>query len=257
MKPLFFANWKMNKTLGEARAFCDAFTAGFVPASDGIADVGIAPPLTALAVVAEALRASRGIVVGAQNVHWLDSGAHTGEVSPAMIKELGASFAIIGHSERRQFYGEADKAVSLRAHAALSHGLTAIVCVGELREQFEGGETERVVDRQIRASLDGISRELSSRLIIAYEPVWAIGTGLAATPEIASRVHGQVRRLLQELLGEVAANRIPILYGGSTTPENVAELVTQPNVNGALVGGASLKADVFNALVSNGRAAAA
>lgn len=251
--PLFCANWKMNMLQSEAKSFCEKFLSLYSPRPDAAVDVGIAPPLTCLPLVKELLRDTPGIMVGSQNVHWLLSGAHTGEVSGAMLKEVGAEFAIIGHSERRQFYGETDKGVSLRAKAAIDAELKAIVCVGELREEFEQGKTELVVETQLKGSLKGLTEQYLDGLIIAYEPVWAIGTGLAATPEIAEKVQAFIRRLLCEMYGEKQGNLLKILYGGSTTPSNIGELASQPNVNGGLVGGASLKPDVFWELIKTGR----
>jgi len=250
--PLFVANWKMNMLRAQTEAFCRHFMEMYTPNKCAI-DVGIAPAVTSFDALKNAFGDSCPVLLGVQNVHWLDSGAHTGELSADMVKEMGASFAIIGHSERRQFYGETDRTVSLRAKAAITHGLTAIVCVGELLDQFQAKQTDTVVTAQLEGSLDGIANSDLTRLVIAYEPVWAIGTGLAATPEIAENVHKLIRNWLCEKFGNQAGASVQILYGGSTKPENIAELMACPNINGALVGGASLKPDVFWQLIANGR----
>ncbi len=250
---LFLANWKMNKLLGESKEFAEQFVKDFSPHPSGIADVGIAPPLTALSLLNEALGSVQGISLGAQNVHWLESGAHTGEVSAAMLKELGASFALCGHSERRQFYGETSQNVARRAKAAIENGLQAVVCIGETREDFEAGLTADVVHQMLESSTSSLTAEHLSSLVIAYEPVWAIGTGLAATPEIAAKVHDQIRQELTSEFG-AEANSVPILYGGSIKPENIAELIAQENINGGLIGGASLSAESFSQIIKIGRA---
>jgi triosephosphate isomerase (TIM) len=258
MKLLFAANWKMNMLRADVVSFCRDFAA-ICPeltatAKKGVTvEVAIAPPYTSISTVKECL-GELGVLVGAQNVHWLDSGAHTGEISPPMLKDIGAQFAIIGHSERRQFYGETSAAVAKRAHAAVSHGLRAIVCVGELLAEFEANRTDEVVKEQLLTSLEGISNDDAKNIVIAYEPVWAIGTGKAATPEIAERVHGFIRDILKDrFAGEIGQDML-ILYGGSTSPENISELVRRPNIGGALIGGASLKVASFSALIRNGSA---
>ncbi len=253
MTPLFVANWKMNKGLAEAREFSSEFTALFK--STGQVDAGIAPVLSSFQTLKESLGELDGLMLGGQNVHWEVNGAHTGEISVGMLAELGAKFAIIGHSERREFYGETDEAVAKRTAAALAGGLTAIVCVGETQQQFEAKETEKVVRDQLKGSLAKVEVKDPSSLVIAYEPVWAIGTGLAATPEIAQNVHQLIREELAGIIGKDSAAKTRILYGGSTKPENIAELMEKPDVNGALVGGASLKAESFNSLIEAGRAA--
>lgn len=256
IQPLFLGNWKMNLRPAEVRTFAEQFLRGFTPSASGIPDAGFAAPFTSLSALRDCFKRGSGILVGAQNAHWLDNGAHTGEISPPMLKDVGMDFVIIGHSERRQFYGENDKHVSLRAKATIKHGLKAVVCVGETQEQFEANITRQVVESQVRGSLEGLTRDDTFGLIIAYEPVWAIGTGLAATPEIAAKVHTEIRVLLRSLFGKEAGETIPILYGGSTTADNVAALMAGADINGALVGGASLKPDGFNQLIENGRKAA-
>jgi triosephosphate isomerase len=218
---LIAANWKMFKTGPEAAAFCAAFAA---PA--GVEAV-LCPAFTALANVV-----ASGHTVFAQNVHWEDEGAYTGEVSAPMLAVLGATGAIVGHSERRQYFGETDETVGLRARHALSSGLRVIACVGELESERERGETEDVLRRQVAVLA------AHDRLVIAYEPVWAIGTGKTATPEIAQEAHAFIKSLID----------VPVLYGGSVKPENAEELLHQPDVDGALVGGASLEVDSFTAI---------
>lgn len=251
--PLFIANWKMHKLQSEARAFCKKFRENFEPLADGSIDAGIAPAFTSTQVVIEALQGQAGVFVGSQNVHWLSTGAHTGEVSAEMQRELGLQFVIVGHSERRQFYGETDEFVSLRAQAAIAQKMLAVVCVGETKEEFEIGETKSVVTQQLLGSTYGIADP--SNLLIAYEPVWAIGTGLAATPEIAAGVHKLIREELNAKYGLEQGSKIRILYGGSTKPENIAELIVKDNIDGALIGGASLEVDSFCQLIKNARSA--
>jgi triosephosphate isomerase len=212
-------------------------------------DVVIAPVFTALKTVADRLEGSN-LKVAAQNCATQnDFGAHTGEVTATMIKDVGCSHVIIGHSERRQVYGETDGSVSMKTQAAISAGLTAIVCVGEHLSQRETGDAEFVVNDQLNTGLAGLTLADTERIIIAYEPVWAIGTGKTATPEQAQDMHKAIRKALAEMHGD-AANRIRILYGGSVKPDNIKELMSQPDVDGALVGGASLEADSFASIVN-------
>ena len=240
----------MNMLREEARTFCATFAQKLNTNEHQGADIWIAPPFTTLRAVRDELN-DFGIPLGAQNVHWEESGAFTGEISSAMLVEAGVSFVIVGHSERRQFFGETDETVSLRAKAAIDAGLDAIVCVGELKEEFEAGKTEEVVLNQLNASLAGLSPQHAEKLKIAYEPVWAIGTGLAATPEIAANVHNLIRNYLVEKFPQRGPT-IRLLYGGSTKPENISELCAQENINGTLVGGCSLKPDMFYQLALNG-----
>jgi triosephosphate isomerase len=218
---LIAGNWKMFKTQAETRAFCAAFEP---PAG---VDVVVCPPATSLAAAVES-----GLTVFAQNVHWEAEGAFTGEISVAMLQELGVAGSIVGHSERRQYFGETDETTARRAAAALAAGLRVIACVGELEAEREAGETEAVLRRQVSALAP------HPNLVIAYEPVWAIGTGKTATPEIAQEAHAFIKSVLDA----------PVLYGGSVKPENAAELLAQPAVDGALVGGASLDTDSFAAI---------
>jgi triosephosphate isomerase len=243
--PFVAGNWKMNKTVAEARAL----VAQMAPQLGAILNVEkvICPPFTSLMAMSEALNGT-GIGLGAQDLHWEEKGAFTGQVAPNMVKEF-CSYVIIGHSERRTYFGETDETVNKKVHAALKAGLTPIVCVGETLAQYESGQTSEVVRRQIDAGLAGIDSVNSARLVVAYEPVWAIGTGKASSGENAQGVHGQViRPALSALFGADHAQAIRILYGGSVTAANAVEFFTQPDIDGALVGGASLKIEEFAAI---------
>ena len=245
-KKFVCGNWKMHRTAAEARAL----VAELRGLADGLAekvDVAVAPPFTALAAAADALRGSR-IALAAQDVHWEAQGAFTGEVSAAMLREIGCAHVIVGHSERRQLFGETDESVNKKAKAALAGGLAPIVCVGETRAEREAGRTLAVVARQVRGGLAGLPADQVGRLTVAYEPVWAIGTGKTATTAQAQEVHAAIRALLRELAGGVA-DQVRIQYGGSVKPDNAAELLAQPDVDGALVGGASLKAGDFSQIL--------
>jgi len=245
-KKFVCGNWKMHKTVGEAVALVQEVAAGLGEAEGGV-QVAVAPPFTALQPVAQVLRGG-SVELAAQNVHWEPQGAFTGEVSAAMLADAGCKHCIVGHSERRQLFGETDETVRKRVGAVLSAGLLPIVCVGETLQEREAGRTLEVVERQVRAALGGIPSAALAAVTVAYEPVWAIGTGKTATSAQAQEVHAAVRAILRELGGEVAA-QIRIQYGGSVKPENAAELMSQPDVDGALVGGASLKAKDFLAIV--------
>ncbi len=239
-------NWKMFKTTAEARALVKELRALAEPVAEQV-DVAVAPPYTALAAAGEALAGSR-MQLAAQDVHWEAQGAFTGEVSVPMLKDLGVRHVIVGHSERRQYFGETDEAVRKKAKAVLGAGLLPIVCVGETLAEREAARTLEVVGRQVRGALAGLSAEEIGRLTLAYEPVWAIGTGKTATTAQAQEVHAAVRTILRELAAP-AAELVRIQYGGSVKPDNAAELMAQPDVDGALVGGASLKAGDFNQIV--------
>ncbi len=244
--PNIAANWKMHKTVAEARALVQAMM-GDLQGLQGVECV-LCPPFTALQAVAELVRGT-GIAVGAQDMYWEEQGAFTGEISPLMVRELG-QYVIIGHSERRQYFGETDETVNRKVHAALAHGLIPIVAVGENLAQNEAGETEAFVSGQVRRGLAGLSPEQARRIIVAYEPIWAIGTGRPATGTDANRIiGGVVRATLGEMFGRDVAEEIRIQYGGSVKPDNIAEFVSQPEIDGALVGGASLKAADFVAIV--------
>jgi triosephosphate isomerase (TIM) len=239
-------NWKMYKTQAEARDLVRAL-APLLADLAGRVQVAVAPPFTALAAAAEALRGG-GIELAAQDVHWEAQGAFTGEVSAPMLAEVGVRHGIVGHSERRQLFGETDEAVRKKAGALLAAGIRPIVCVGETLAEREAGRTLEVVGRQVRGALAGFGPEPLAALTVAYEPVWAIGTGKTATTAQAQEVHAAIRAILRELAGAVA-DGIRIQYGGSVKPENAAELMSQPDVDGALVGGASLKAGDFAQIV--------
>ena len=230
---LIAGNWKMYKTATETAEFCRELRDALGEVEGG--DVAVCPPFTGLAPAVQAL-ADTEIAVAAQNVHWEPEGAYTGEISAPMLVDLGVYGAIVGHSERRQYFGETDEVVGRRAAAALNAGLSVIACVGELEEERERGETEDVLGRQLATI------EAHDNLVVAYEPVWAIGTGKTATPELAQEAHAFVKSLLD----------VPVLYGGSVKPENAAELLGQPDVDGALVGGASLEVDSFVAICRAG-----
>ncbi|HOA24196.1 MAG TPA: triose-phosphate isomerase [Aggregatilineales bacterium] len=245
-KPFMAGNWKMYKTIDEAVALVEQLK-GPLSEIDSVTS-GVCPPFVAIPAVREVLRGTN-IKVGAQNMFWEDEGAYTGEVSPVMLKGI-ADMVIIGHSERRQYFGETDETVNKKLKAALKHGLLPIVAVGESLEQNEAGETESWVSGQVRAAFDGISAEQARGVVVAYEPIWAIGTGRAATPEQAnSIIGGVVRATLADLYGDDVAQAMIIQYGGSIKPSNVRELMEQPEIDGGLVGGASLKAEDFIELV--------
>jgi len=235
----------MHKTVAE--------TAGLIkelaPLVKGAAaEVAVCPPFTALYVAREAL-AGTGLKLGAQDMHWEEQGAFTGEVSPVMLRDVGCEYVIIGHSERRQYFAETDETVNRKLKAAFAHGLTAIVCVGETLAEREAGATEQVVSRQVRQGLAGIAAEQAAAMVVAYEPVWAIGTGRTASSEDANAVCALIRRLAGELFGPAAAAAVRIQYGGSVKPENIGELMAKSDIDGALVGGASLDAATFAKIV--------
>jgi triosephosphate isomerase len=243
--PFVAGNWKMNKTIKETRELLSALTEG-LNEIHGVERV-ICPPFTSLMAASELL-AGNEIGLGAQDMHWEEKGAFTGEVAPGMVKEL-CGYVILGHSERRAYFGETDETVNKKLIAAQKAGLTPIVCVGETLAQYEAMETSKVVSRQTRSGLQGFSAEFAARIVVAYEPVWAIGTGKASSGENAQSVHGGViRPVLKELFGAETAEVIRILYGGSVTSANADEFFSQPDIDGALVGGASLKAEEFIAI---------
>ncbi len=249
-KVIIAGNWKMNKTAAEGKALVEALKPLVADVCPDVADIVVCPPFTTLAAVVEAAKGSN-IKVGAQNVHWAASGAFTGEISAAMLKEAGVEYVIIGHSERRQYFGETDATVNQRLKAALAAGLKPIVCVGELLEEREGGRTEQVLAAQLTGGLAGLTPEEMTRVVIAYEPVWAIGTGKTATPEMAELTHNFIRCTLNDLFGKEVGEGVRIQYGGSMKAENAGELVAQRNIDGGLIGGAALKADSFAALIHN------
>jgi triosephosphate isomerase len=251
--PFIAANWKMHKTVHEAVVFVKEFRS-LVKDIDDV-EIVVAPPFTAVHAVAEAARNSN-VGVSGQNAHWEKQGAFTGEVSADMVREAGADYVILGHSERRRLFGETDETVNRRLVAALGAKLTPIVCIGETLDEREADQTLSVLDRQIRAGFDGMTGEQIASLVIAYEPVWAIGTGRNATPEQAEEAHAHIRQRLRQGFGGQAADQCHVIYGGSVKPDNIHELVTLPDVDGALVGGASLELKSFHDLVARSRKSA-
>jgi triosephosphate isomerase len=241
--PVIAANWKMHKTVLEALGFLDAFLPNVKDVSD--VDIVIAPVFTALYASAEKLKGSN-VILSSQNVFYEEKGAYTGEIAPLMLKDIGCEYAIIGHSERRQYFGETDETVNKRIKAALGAGLKVIFCIGEMLEQREAGKTNDVLDTQLTGGLKDIGLD---DIVIAYEPVWAIGTGVTATPEQAQETHKFIRGRLAGMYDADTADKVRVLYGGSVKPENVRELMGCPDIDGALVGGASLKPDSFEKLV--------
>jgi triosephosphate isomerase (TIM) len=248
-KKIVAGNWKMNKTAHDAKALVAEIRAALGD-FDAVECV-LCPPFTSLWVVNEGIQGSP-IALGAQNVHWEASGAYTGEISADMLKEKGCRYVIVGHSERRQYFGETDETVNRRARAALAAGLLPIVCVGETLAEREAGETFKVIERQIAAGLKDWTGAEWDRLVIAYEPVWAIGTGRTATADQAQEVHAAIRAQLVQLAGAEAAERVRIQYGGSMKPDNAKELMSRKDIDGGLIGGAALQAASFVAIVRAG-----
>ena len=245
-KPIIAGNWKMNMTPAEAKELVGAL----VPlVKDATCDVVICPPFVDLCAVKPLLEGTN-IHLGVQNIHWAEKGAFTGEISANMLKGHGVEFAIIGHSERRQYFGETDETVNLRAKAAIAAGITPIICVGESLEQRENGVTDSIVTGQTRAALAGIDAADVRKLVIAYEPIWAIGTGRTATKEDANATIAVIRGAIREACGEETADAVRIQYGGSMNPKNAAELMSMPEIDGGLIGGASLKAEDFSRVVN-------
>jgi len=241
-KPMMAGNWKMNKTIDEASALAEEIRSQ-VAAIEAV-DRVLCPPYISLPAVSLSVHGT-SIEVGAQNMHWEESGAYTGEISPSMIVDF-AKYVIIGHSERRQYFAETDETVNKKVHSALAHGLIPIVCVGESLEQNEAGETHSFVSGQVTAALAGLSTDQVKGLIIAYEPIWAIGTGKAATSAQAQQICGDtVRGAVAKVYGADVAQATRVLYGGSTKPSNIAEIMQQPDIDGALIGGAALKASDY------------
>ncbi len=251
--PFIAGNWKMFKTIHEAVVFTKELRSTLKDVAD--VEIVIAPPFTAIHAVAEASR-NTNIGVAAQDMHWEREGAFTGEVSPAMIQEAGAAYAIIGHSERRRLFGETDATVNRKMMAAFLAGLTPIVCVGETLEERERGETLAVLDRQVKDGFDRLAAEQVAELVVAYEPVWAIGTGRNASSAQAGEAHAHIRNRLRQWFGADAADRCHVIYGGSVKPDNIRELILEPDVDGALVGGASLDVASFAEIVTRSRTAA-
>lgn len=245
-KPIIAGNWKMYKTVERAINLVGELADLVSNVRD--VEIVVCPPFTALDAVIDTA-AGTNIKVGAQNMHWETEGAFTGEVSPLMLKQMGCNYIILGHSERRQYFGETDENVNRKLKSALRYQLTPIVCVGELLEQRESGITEQVIRTQVEASLAGLETSEVPILIVAYEPVWAIGTGKTASNEDAQNVIGFIRKVIAEMYGEASANQVRILYGGSVKPDNIKGLMQEKDIDGALVGGASLDADTFGKIV--------
>jgi len=242
-------NWKMNKLPSEAAALIDGIK-DLVKDVQGV-EVVVCPPFTDLKDAAAAVKGSN-VALGAQNVAWAESGAFTGEISAGMLKDLGVEYVIIGHSERRQYFGETDETVNRLLKAALAAGLKPIVCVGEKLEEREAGQMPAVIEKQVKEGFADLSPEELAKVVIAYEPVWAIGTGKTATPKEAQEVHALIRRLLAEIANAEVAASVRIQYGGSMKPANAKELMDQPDIDGGLIGGAALKADSFADIVKAG-----
>ncbi|MEA2062502.1 MAG: triose-phosphate isomerase [Gemmatimonadota bacterium] len=246
------ANWKMNHTTAELKDFFETFLASYKP-RDGVTAV-VAPPSCYLAQAVELAAGAEKLFISAQNFHFEPEGAYTGELSAGMLKDVGCTYVIIGHSERRHIFGETDELIAKKVAAAHEAGLTPIFCIGELLDERESGDTEKVVSHQLQAVLPSLSAGQMARTVIAYEPVWAIGTGKTATPQQAEEVHGLVRGLISGIFSADTAGQVTIQYGGSVKPGNVDELMASENIDGALVGGASLAADSFLRLVNFGQA---
>lgn len=244
-KKIVVGNWKMNKTVAEASELASAILE-HLGNSTLLCEVGIAPAFPALTEVGKVIGSS-DIRLAAQNCHYEDDGAYTGEVSVRMLESLGCAYVIIGHSERRQYFGETNQTVNLRVRKALAEGMQVIMCVGETLEEREGGITDKIVTEQVREGLKDVG-DLGG-VVLAYEPVWAIGTGKTATPEQAEEVHASIRATISDMFGESAAGNLRIQYGGSVKPSNAVELFAMPNIDGGLIGGASLKAEDFVAIV--------
>ncbi len=246
-KPLIAANWKMYKTPAQAQEFMKNFLP--LVANHDRDEIVVCPSFTSITVVIAAVTGS-GVAVGAQNMHFADEGAYTGETSPLMLKAIGTTHVILGHSERRQYFGETDEIINKKLKSALEHELIPIVCVGEVLAERESGKTEEVLLRQMRGVLAGIAAGAAAPIVIAYEPVWAIGTGKTATPQMASEAHALIRNEVAELLGAETAGNLRILYGGSVKPDNATALMNEPDIDGALVGGASLDPQSFAKIVN-------
>lgn len=249
-RPIIAGNWKMNKTTAESVSLVDELKALLKDKKD--VEVVVCPPYTALFKSAQALQGSN-IKLGAQDMHWEPSGAYTGEISSPMLKDIGCQYVIIGHSERRQYFGETNESVNKKVKAALKAGITPIMCVGEKLEEREKGLTEKIIEGHLRGGFDGLSKEDAAKIVVAYEPVWAIGTGKTATPAQAQEVHSFIRNWLKNSFGDDVASKIIIQYGGSVTPDNIEGLMKENDVDGALVGGASLKADSFSKIVKGSK----
>ncbi|MCA9400282.1 MAG: triose-phosphate isomerase [Candidatus Omnitrophica bacterium] len=249
-KPIIAGNWKLNKTAKEAVELVTLIKREVSDVTD--VDIVVCPVYTALSDVHDVVL-DTNIGLGAQDVYWEASGAFTGEVSAPLLKDAGVQYVIIGHSERRQFFGETDETVNKKLNAVLAEGLTPIVCVGELLEERESGKTFEVIETQCGGSLAGLTQEEMQKVVVAYEPVWAIGTGKTASPDQAQEVHKFIRDWMTKTFNEETAQSVRIQYGGSVKPENTKDLMSQPDIDGALVGGASLKSDSFVGIIQNSK----
>jgi triosephosphate isomerase len=248
MRTIVVGNWKMHDTVAQALALVDGLLA-VAPHFPARVDVVVAPPFTALEAVSKRLQNQGRIALGAQTMHWEDQGPFTGEISPLMLEELGVAYVVLGHSERRMFCGETDEFVNRKAHAALRHGITPVIAVGETLEEKNAGQTKSKVTAQTRAALEGMTRTQIEQILLAYEPIWAIGTGRNDDPKNANATMEEIRAAVDGL------RNVPILYGGSVKPENMTGYARMPNINGALVGGASLAADSFAAIIRAAKSA--
>ena len=246
-RPIIAGNWKMNMTATQARDLASKL----IPLVSGVKDrdIVLAPTFTSLQTVAEAIKGTN-VALAAQNLFWEDKGAFTGEISAEMLLDSGCKYVIIGHSERRQYFGETDETVNKKVRQALNKGLLPIVCVGELLSEREAGKANNVIDRQITGALKGVTAAEMQKIVIAYEPVWAIGTGKTASPDQANEIHAFIRQKIKAMYTAEVAEGLRIQYGGSVTPDNVSQLMAKPDIDGALVGGASLKPESFAALVT-------
>lgn len=244
--PIIAGNWKMNKTVPEAKEMVSLLLSMI---TNEEVEVVLAPPFTALYAVGNLIRGTK-VKLGAQDTFWEDKGAYTGEISPGMLIDVGCSYVIVGHSERRGYFGETNNSVNKKIMASLRHGLSPIMCIGESLEEREKGETFNVLENELLEGLRGLSPMELNRIVIAYEPIWAIGTGKTARPEEANEAHRFIRGLVKENFGNESATALRIIYGGSVTPENIDTLMAQPEIDGALVGGASLKAEGFARIIN-------
>ncbi|WP_372636445.1 triose-phosphate isomerase [Fodinibius sp.] len=245
---LVAGNWKMNCGPGETKKLLDGIKNSDVSIPERV-DVLVCPPMISLTVASDELQDAEGVALGAQNVHSEDNGAYTGEVSTQMLNEVQCDYVILGHSERREYFGETDTTVNAKVIKSLSDDLRPVICVGESLEQRKAGEHQLIVRKQVEAALSGVSEDGAGGLVIAYEPIWAIGTGETASPDQAQEMHKMVREVLADLYSDDMADGIRILYGGSMKPHNAEELLSQPDVDGGLIGGASLKADSFTEII--------
>ncbi len=250
-KPIIAANWKMHMTPLESGEFLRPFLRHFSNRDEYPVDVVICPPFVSLAAAGELIEENPVVTLGAQNMSAEPAGAYTGEISARMLKELNCEFVILGHSERRQLFGENDELINRKLLAALSARITPILCVGETLEEREGGKVEEVLQRQLTKGLEGVGPTKVDDIVLAYEPVWAIGTGRTATPEIAQDTHAFIRKVLTEIYDAGTTAKVRIQYGGSVKPNNAAELLSQPDIDGALVGGASLEVQGFYEIIRN------